>query len=237
MEVIVADNASTDDSLIFLQQHYPSIRIIKNQKNEGFAEGYNLALRQVEAKYYVLLNSDVEVEAGWLEPMVSLMEANEKIGACQPKLRAYDQREYFEYAGACGGWIDNWGYPFSRGRVFDVCEKDYGQYEDAAPCFWATGAALMIRSTLYHELGGLDPYFFAHQDMSHAYIGLQIINPKILNDAPSKCFSISHYFYNKIAENGLLKRVEGVELLGEYFHIGNVDAITETENKLNNQNN
>jgi len=164
MEVIVADNASTDDSLIFLQQHYPEIRIIINEKNEGFAEGYNLALRQVESEYYVLLNSDVEVEAGWLEPMVALMEANEKIGACQPKLRAYDQREYFEYAGACGGWIDSWGYPFSRGRVFDVCEKDIGQYEDAAPCFWATGAALMIRAQLYHQLGGLDPYFFAHQE-------------------------------------------------------------------------
>jgi GT2 family glycosyltransferase len=164
MEVILADNASTDDSLSFMSRLYPDVRIIQNAKNEGFAQGYNIALRQVEADYYVLLNSDVEVVSGWLEPMVALMEGNKEVGACQPKLRAYDSRDNFEYAGACGGWIDSLGYPFSRGRVFDVCEQDLGQYEDAVPCFWATGAALMIRSELYHKVGGLDPYFFAHQE-------------------------------------------------------------------------
>lgn len=164
MEVILVDNASTDDSLTFLSKVYPELRIIKNDKNEGFAQGYNLALTKVSADYYVLLNSDVEVVPGWLEPLVSLMEENKKVGACQPKLKAFDARDNFEYAGACGGWIDSLGYPFSRGRVFDVCERDTGQYNDVVPCFWATGAALMIRSELYHKVGGLDPYFFAHQE-------------------------------------------------------------------------
>jgi GT2 family glycosyltransferase len=164
MEVILADNASTDDSLVFMSQRYPEVRIIQNASNEGFAQGYNSALSKVDSDYYVLLNSDVEVASGWLDPMVALMEGNKEIGACQPKLRAFDARDNFEYAGASGGWIDSLGYPFSRGRVFDVCEKDTGQYNDAVPCFWATGAALMIRSELYHKVGGLDPYFFAHQE-------------------------------------------------------------------------
>ena len=164
MEVVLADNASTDDSLAFMKREYPTVRVIENKGNEGFANGYNLALRQVEAEYYVLLNSDVEVSVDWLEPMVGLMEKNRNVGACQPKLRAFDARNNFEYAGACGGWIDSLGYPFSRGRVFDVCEEDKGQYDEAVPCFWATGAALMIRAELYHKAGGLDPYFFAHQE-------------------------------------------------------------------------
>lgn len=163
-EVIVADNASSDDSLAFMQQHYPAIRIISLARNFGFAKGYNNALKQVDADYYVLLNSDVEVEPGWIDPVLELMERDRTIGACQPKLLLYADKGAFEYAGACGGWLDRLGYPFARGRVFDYCERDEGQYNEAAPIFWASGAAMFVRAELYHALGGLDEYFFAHQE-------------------------------------------------------------------------
>src|SRR5690606_474457 len=142
----------------------PEVKIIKNKTNEGFAKGYNQALENVEAAYYVLLNSDVEVSSNWITPIINLMEKDKQIGACQPKVLSYHNKEYFEYAGAAGGWIDAWGYPFCRGRVFEECEKDEGQYNDAQPCFWATGAALFVRAPLYKKLGGLDEYFFAHQE-------------------------------------------------------------------------
>ncbi len=162
--VVVGDNASTDESISFLERNYPRVEIIKNEINEGFARGYNLVLQEVNADYYVLLNSDVEVTAGWLQPIISLMQNDKMIAACQPKILQYGKPENFEYAGASGGWIDRFGYPFARGRVFDFCETDIGQYNDAVPCFWATGAALVIRSHLYHETGGLDEFFFAHQE-------------------------------------------------------------------------
>ena len=162
--IVVADNASTDDSVLFLQQSYPQVIVIKNSSNEGFAKGYNTALRQVRADYYVLLNSDVEVTAGWIEPVIGLMQNDIKIAACQPKILAYHNKEEFEYAGACGGWIDNYGYPFARGRVFYDCETDQGQYNETCECFWATGAALFVRAAVYHDLKGLDEYFFAHQE-------------------------------------------------------------------------
>ncbi len=162
--IIVADNASSDDSLKFLQRHYPQVELIINKSNEGFAKGYNTALKQVQSEYYVLLNSDVEVSPGWIEPIIELMQQDEQIAACQPKLLAYHDKAHFEYAGACGGWIDKLGYPFARGRVFENCEADKGQYDQPQECFWASGAALFIRSKVYHELGGLDEYFFAHQE-------------------------------------------------------------------------
>lgn len=162
--VIVADNASTDDSVSFLKLNYPAIEIIQNSSNEGFANGYNTALKQVQADYFVLLNSDVEVTPDWIQPVIDLMESDALIGACQPKLLSYHNKNYFEYAGACGGWMDSFGYPFSRGRVFDVCEKDEGQYNTPAPCFWATGAAMFVKARVYNEMGGLDGYFFAHQE-------------------------------------------------------------------------
>jgi len=164
VRVIVADNASTDDSVHFLQENYPQISIIRNSSNEGFAKGYNTALKQVEADYYVLLNSDVEVTPDWIAPVIKLMESDLSIAACQPKLLAYNNKELFEYAGASGGWLDEFAYPFMRGRVFDVCEIDTGQYDDASQCFWASGAAFFVRSAVYHELGGLDEFFFAHQE-------------------------------------------------------------------------
>jgi GT2 family glycosyltransferase len=162
--IVVADNASTDDSLLFLRNHYPTIKIIVNTTNEGFAQGYNTALLQVQADYYVLLNSDVEVTPGWIEPVIALMEGNKKIAACQPKILAHTHKSLFEYAGASGGWLDKYGYPFCRGRIFDECETDSGQYDQAAACFWASGAALFVRSAVYHEMKGLDTYFFAHQE-------------------------------------------------------------------------
>lgn len=163
-ELIVADNGSSDDSLSFLADQYPAISIIKLEKNWGFAQGYNEALKQVEADYYILLNSDVEVTPGWIEPMVELLESNLTIAACQPKLLAYNNKNLFEYAGACGGWIDKYGYPFSKGRLFEVCEEDRGQYDKQEPIFWASGAAMFIRAKVYHELKGFDGFFFAHQE-------------------------------------------------------------------------
>lgn len=164
IEIVVADNGSTDDSIVFLQNNYPAITLLSNPTNEGFAGGYNWALKRVEAEYFVLLNSDVEVTPDWINPIVQLMESDQSIAACQPKICAYNNKHLFEYAGASGGWIDILGYPFSRGRVFDVCEEDNGQYNDIAPIFWASGASMFIRSAVFHEMNGFDPYFFAHQE-------------------------------------------------------------------------
>lgn len=163
-KVIVADNASSDDSVSFLKQYFPSVEIIINPENGGFAKGYNMALAQVKADYFVLLNSDVEVTENWIEPVISLMENDKGIGACQPKVLDEKNKSKFEYAGASGGWIDRFGYPFARGRVLEFLEEDKLQYENAEPCFWATGAALFVRASVYKELQGLDEYFFAHQE-------------------------------------------------------------------------
>lgn len=162
--VIVADNASTDGSMEWVKEKFPTVECLYNQVNEGFAGGYNWALKLVEADYYVLLNSDVKVTPGWIEPIIALMENNEHVAACQPKILSYNEPQLFEYAGAAGGWIDALGYPFSRGRVFDICEEDRGQYNDPQPVFWASGAAMFIKAELYHTMGGLDSRFFAHQE-------------------------------------------------------------------------
>ena len=164
VEVCVADNGSTDASRAWVSDAYPNVRLIVLDKNYGFADGYNKALQQVEAEYVVLLNSDVEVTPHWLEPMTSYMEAHPEVVACQPKIRAERSREYFEYAGASGGYIDKYGYPFCRGRIFQVVEKDEGQYDTVVPILWATGASLFIRLKDYREVGGLDGRFFAHME-------------------------------------------------------------------------
>jgi GT2 family glycosyltransferase len=163
-EVVLADNGSSDGSCEFVRQNYPQVRLIELNENFGFTGGYNRALKQVEADYYVLLNSDVEVDSNWLKPMIQLVESNPNIAAIQPKLLAYHNKEQFEYAGASGGFIDQYGFPFCRGRVFDNLEKDLGQYNDNAQVFWASGAALFIKAPLYHEIGGLDEDFFAHME-------------------------------------------------------------------------
>lgn len=164
VEVFVADNASTDNSVALLKEKFPTVKRILLDKNWGFAKGYNQALRQINATYYILLNSDIEVSSGWLSPLITWMDAHPEAAACQPKLLSIRQRDYFEYAGACGGFIDKYGYPFCRGRVFDVVEKDEGQYDEICPILWATGACLMIRATDYWKVGGLDGRFFAHNE-------------------------------------------------------------------------
>ncbi|MEZ5197980.1 MAG: glycosyltransferase family 2 protein [Bacteroidales bacterium] len=162
--VIIADNASTDDSVSFLQTNHPDIQIVINRINGGFARGYNDALAKIDAEYYVLLNSDIEVTPNWVEPVIQLMDSDKSIAACQPKLMSYYRREYFEYAGAAGGFIDKYGYPFCRGRLFQTMETDGGQYDDVKEIFWATGACMFVRSEVYKELGGLDERFFAHME-------------------------------------------------------------------------
>lgn len=179
MELVVADNASTDDSLAFLATTYPDIRVIRFTVNHGFAKGYNEALKQVDATYYVLLNSDVEVTPGWLQPMADMLENDPSIAACQPKLLAWHNRHLFEYAGGAGGWLDRYGYPFARGRIFDVTEEDHGQYDSAEPIFWASGAALFIRAAVFHAVGGFDGYFFAHQEEIDLCWRIQLAGYKI----------------------------------------------------------
>ena len=162
--VIVADNASEDDSVSILQKEFPEVEIIQLPQNFGFAGGYNEALKEVESKYFLLLNSDVEVTAGWLDPMLRLLEDFPEIAACQPKILSWHQQETFEYAGASGGYLDILGYPFCRGRIFDTLEKDEGQYNEAVPVFWASGACMLIRAGVFRKAGGFDPHFFAHME-------------------------------------------------------------------------
>ncbi len=163
-DVYVADNASTDNSVDMLAAEYPEVKQINLDMNYGFAEGYNRALENIEAEYYVLLNSDVQVTKNWLRPLETFLDNHPEVAACQPKLRAISNPDYFEYAGASGGFLDKYGYPFCRGRIFDSVEKDVGQYDDCVEVMWATGAALMIRSSDWVSAGGLDGSFFAHNE-------------------------------------------------------------------------
>ena len=164
-DVIVADNGSTDGSAEWLESEFPSVVRLLFDKNHGFAGGYNLAVEKLDGyKYILLLNSDVEVSANWLAPMLDVMENDTDIAACQPKIKAYADKGRFEYAGAAGGFIDYYGYPFCRGRIFGSVEEDRGQYDEVIPVFWATGAALLIRLQAYREVGGLDGRFFAHME-------------------------------------------------------------------------
>lgn len=164
LQVIVGDNASTDESVTYLRQYFPEVQIIQNAVNYGFAEGYNRVLKQVDADYYVLLNSDVRVPPNWIKPVVDLMEKDPSIAAAQPKIKSYTENSKFEYAGAAGGFLDKFGFPFCRGRVFDVIEQDTGQYEDTIEIFWASGAALFVKRKCWEEVGGLDSDFFAHME-------------------------------------------------------------------------
>ena len=162
--VYVADNASTDQSMEMLRRQFPEVKLIQLEKNWGFAEGYNKALRQIDAEYYLLLNSDIKVTHHWLTPMVEYMDNHQDVAACQPKLLSIFDEDRFEYAGAGGGYLDRLGYPFCRGRIFETVEADNGQYDYATDILWATGAALMIRAKDYWEAGGLDGRFFAHNE-------------------------------------------------------------------------
>lgn len=164
LRVIIGDNGSDDDSVAFVHENYPAIEVIQNDRNYGFAEGYNRILSQVEADYFVLLNSDVEVDPDWVDPVIDLLESQPDMAAAQPKIRAYLNRDEFEHAGAAGGFIDAYGYPFCRGRVMHKVEKDQGQYDDVIDIFWATGAALFIKRRCWLEAGGFDGDFFAHME-------------------------------------------------------------------------
>ncbi len=162
--IYVADNASTDGSVDMLRERFPTVNVLVNETNLGYAGGYNEALRHITARYYVLLNSDIEVTPGWIEPIVELMDSDPRVAACQPKMRSWVDRNRFEYAGAAGGFIDKYGYPFCRGRMFQTLEEDMGQYDDNARVFWATGACLFVRAEAFWKLGGLDSRFFAHME-------------------------------------------------------------------------
>jgi riboflavin kinase/FMN adenylyltransferase len=164
LEIWVADNASTDGSLEMLHQRFPMVKTLSLAENFGFAKGYNEALRQVDAPYYALLNTDVEVATNWIKPFVDLLEHDKNVAVCQAKIKCYTDKSLFEYAGGAGGWLDKWGYPFCRGRIFDTLEKDEGQYDAVAEIFWASGAAMFVRSEVFHGLGGFDGDYFAHME-------------------------------------------------------------------------
>ena len=163
-DVIVTDNASSDNSISFLKEYFPKTRLIQNKKNDGYAGGYNKALSQVNADYFVLLNTDVEVSSNWIMPVIDLMDKDPKIAACQPKIKQYHNKAFFEYAGACGGFLDKFGFPYCRGRIFENLEEDKGQYDNVMEVFWATGACLFIRASSFFEIGGFDDEFFAHME-------------------------------------------------------------------------
>jgi len=162
--IYVADNDSTDNSVEFVQQNFPTVKIVKNTGNHGFAKGYNDALQHIDAEIYALVNSDIEVTENWLKPILDTFEKEKQTAIIQPKILDFKNKEYFEYAGAAGGFIDKYGFPFCRGRVFETIEKDNGQYDDNIELFWASGACFFIRKKVYHELGGFDKSFFAHQE-------------------------------------------------------------------------
>jgi len=164
LDIIVGDNASKDDSVSYMKQHHPEIRLIINEHNGGYTKGYNDCLKQVIADYYILLNSDIETPEHWIEPVIDLMESDKTIAACQPKIKYYSDKDYFEYAGASGGYMDKFGYPFCRGRIFETLEKDEGQYNSIEEVFWATGACLFVRADIYWQMNGLYEHLFAHME-------------------------------------------------------------------------
>lgn len=163
-EIVIIDNASTDNSIDFLQQYFPKLTLVINKNNTGYAGGYNEGLKNIDSEYYVLLNSDVEVTENWIENIIHFMLKDEWMVACQPKILSYHERNKFEYAGAAGGFIDKYGYPFCRGRIFDTCEEDNGQYNQSGEIFWASGACFFIKADIFHKVGGFDADFFAHME-------------------------------------------------------------------------
>lgn len=189
-KIYVADNASTDDSIAYLEKHYPYISIIKNAENAGYAGGYNLALKSVPEDIHILLNSDVEVTENWLVPLMEVFRNEPKTAALQPKILDYKETDHFEYAGAAGGYLDKFGYPFCRGRIFQHLEEDHGQYNDDRYIFWASGACLAIRKNTYEEIGGLDEDFFAHQEEIDLCWRLQNKGYKIKYVSASRIFHV-----------------------------------------------
>lgn len=189
-EVIVADNGSTDDSLAWLRITYPEVGVVRLDRNYGFAGGYNRALKEIGSKYYILLNSDVEVTEGWWQPLVACMDEEEDIAAVAPKLLSVERRNEFEYAGAAGGFIDYLGYPFCRGRILSTVERDNGQYDERRDIFWGSGAALCCRADVYHSLGGLDEEFFAHMEEIDLQWRMQLAGWRIVVEPRSKVYHL-----------------------------------------------
>ncbi len=189
-EVFIADNGSVDGSADFLASNYPNLHFIDLKCNYGYTGGYNRALAQIDAQYYVLLNSDIEVKSNWIEPVIGLMDSDSTIAACQPKIMAYHQQGDFEYAGAAGGFIDHYGYPFCRGRIFDHLEKDLGQYDDNQEIFWATGACLFVRAADFKQVGMLDESFFAHMEEIDLCWRLKRMGKKIICCTHSKVYHV-----------------------------------------------
>lgn len=189
-DIWVADNDSSDGSVDLLYSKFPEVKVIVNKTNGGYATGYNTALRQIEAEYYVLLNSDIEVTDNWIEPVIELMDSDKNIAACQPKILSFHEIDKFEYAGASGGFIDTYGYPFCRGRLFQSMESDQGQYDDAIEVFWASGACMFVRSDLFHKYGGLDDDFFAHMEEIDLCWRFKNYGHKIMVCPSSKVFHV-----------------------------------------------
>jgi len=197
--VVVADNHSTDQSVTMLRERFPAVRIIENSSNFGFAEGYNKALAQVDTDYYVLLNSDVEVTPGWLDPIVALMQSDNTIAACQPKILDHNNRQLFEYAGASGGYIDKYCYPFCRGRLFNSLEEDQGQYNDRREVFWATGACMFVRASAFWEADGLDADYFAHMEEIDLCWRMKNLGYRIYVEPASVVYHVGGGTLNKIS--------------------------------------
>lgn len=218
-EVIVADNASTDKSVRVLNQEFPSVRVISLMENYGFCGGYNKALQQVKADYYVLLNSDVEVTEKWLSPLIQLLDGNATIAAVQPKIKSYHNKQAFEYAGAAGGYLDSLGYPFCRGRLFDVVEEDKGQYNDVKEVFWATGACMMVRASVYNQLQGLDEDFFAHMEEIDLCWRMKKLGHAVYYHGGSTVFHVGGGTLSKVSpKKTFLNFRNGLYLIYKNFH-------------------
>ncbi|MBX3163617.1 MAG: glycosyltransferase family 2 protein [Bacteroidetes bacterium] len=198
--VYVADNGSSDNSVAYLKENFPTVRIIENKGNFGYAKGYNSALKQIEADYFVLLNSDVEVTENWIEPVISLMEKDKSIAACQPKILDYQNRNLFEYAGASGGYIDRFGYPFCRGRVFNSIEEDKHQFDDVTEIFWATGACMFVRAKAFWQVGALDDDYFAHMEEIDLCWRLKNFGYKIYVQPQSCVYHVGGGTLNKLSK-------------------------------------
>jgi len=190
IEIVVGDNASSDGSVQFLKTHYPSVTILRNDQNYGFTGGYNRILSRVEADYFILLNSDIEVVPGWIEPVINLMESDELIAAAAPKIKSFKEKNCFEHAGAAGGFIDKFGYPFCEGRIFYEIEEDRGQYQRSKEVFWASGAALFIKKKNWDDVGGFDERFFAHMEEIDLCWRLKNIGLKVMYCAESEVFHV-----------------------------------------------
>lgn len=198
-EVIIADNASNDESIRYIQENFPTLRIIQNENNGGFAKGYNDALKEVNHEYLVLLNSDIETPKNWLEPVYEFMEANPNVGAAMPNILQYKQKSHFEYAGAAGGFIDKWGFPFCRGRIFNDLEEDKGQYDNNIPVFWATGACMFVKNELFKNLNGFDEFFFAHMEEIDLCWRIQRAGYDIYSIGESKVYHLGGGTLNKVS--------------------------------------